>query len=129
MAKLKKEVDGWIVPYCVRVLRTVLRTRTRHGKWTREGEQRLRVMMKMMKKTLFFICVFWYNGNWSFQKCSNSLVFIDASKNKENRDFKKPYKTCCFLSIFDLWKQNCWKNVGFYRFFENHEISNVRKSL
>ena len=129
MAKLKKEVDGWIVPYCVRVLRTVLRTRTRHGKWTREGEKRLRVMMKMMKKHWFFLDVFWYNGNRSFQKYSNSLVFIDVSENEEKHDFKKPYKTLYFLSIFDIRKQKCWKNVGFYRLFENHEISNVRKSL
>ena len=81
------------------------------------------------EKTLVFIGVFWYNGNRSFQKYSNSLVFINVSENEENHDFKKPYKAWCFLSIFDIRKQKCWKNVGFYRLFENHEISNVRKSL
>ena len=57
------------------------------------------------------------------------MVFIDFSENEEVQDFKKPYKSCCFLMIFDFTKQKSLKYIGFYRLFENLEISNVKKNV
>ena len=54
---------------------------------------------------------------------------IYFSEIQEIRDFKKPYKTWWILHIFDIQKQKYWKNVGFYRLFENNEISNVKITL
>ena len=42
---------------------------------------------------------------------------------------KNLIKPIVFLSIFDFTKQKSLKYIGFYRLFENREISNVKKTL
>ena len=84
MAKLKKEVDGWIVPYCVRV------PATGNGQ---EKEKKGKDDNRNNEKTMVLYVFYIFCGNRVFQKCWNCLVIIDVSEYQENREKRKRIKS------------------------------------